>query len=139
MGVAIHKSKLDKLMWDVIQVSFPLEEKCQTKLFRAMSNSYDKAFESSRAHGPPAGYERAEKFLKSWISDTLCRAWGGVENSESVLSPETVTDFFKSLICPLDESAFSCIPPPLLNGEERSTEEWEEVLQPMVHGLFEEW
>lgn len=134
----IHHSKLDKFMWEVIELTFPLEEKQQMKLWRAMSSSYHNAFDTARTGNAPASFERAEKFLKAWIQETLNRCWQGFEEPETVFAADTIVEFFKGLIVPGDESGFSCIPPPFVDGE-RTGDEWEAFLRATYESFTHEW
>merc|ERR1712232_1188648 len=120
-----------KLMREVVQTAFSGEEKTQTKLYNALYKSYIPAFECTGPGNPQAkGFERADKFLKEWIRSTLTRSWTAVwEASPELWNEELVVDVFRGLICPLDEESFCVIPPPLINDQERSAEEWEDVLR----------
>merc|ERR1711920_1194903 len=78
--------------------------------------------------------------VKEWVRNTLERSWAGVgEDAEEILNTDTVTEFFRGLLCPVDEEAVCCIPPPFLNGQERSPEDWEDFLRTVVSELFDAW
>lgn len=138
LHVQQHKAKVDKFMFEVVQVSMPIDEKSQDKFFRALSNSYRPAFEAAQK-GASRGFQKAEQFVKAWISDTLCRSWQALENTGDSLTAEQTTDFFRALICPMDEEGVCCVPPQLLNGQERSSDAWEAFLVPAVLEMFDQW
>jgi hypothetical protein len=133
----LQKSKIDKFLWEAIQVSFPLEEKYQTKLYNALSKSYSGAFDAAYA-GNKKGAQRAEQFVESWMSDGLSRAWGGLPEPEATLNVATLTQFISGLLSPpSDPDAVSCVPAPFMVS--RSAEQWAKFLEPMFDRLFQKW
>lgn len=135
----IHKIQLDKIMWEGVELSFPVGEKRQEKLWKALSNSYNNAFDAGRAGQSAGGFQRAEKFLKSWITESLNRSWQGFgDEAETVFAVDTVVEFWKSMLVPGDESGFSCIPPPFVDGE-RTGEEWDVFLRATVTAFLEQY
>lgn len=137
--VALNKLKVDKVLWETIQSIFPIEEKSQTKLWNGLSKSYESAYEAARLTSRTAdAVGRAERFVHEWVFDSIGRAWNGVKDADQVLNDNALAEFFQCLVAPHD-SSFSCLPIPLVDGLERSSDEWSSFLHDTVHAWFQKF
>eukprot|EP00928_Gymnodinium_smaydae_P073171 TRINITY_DN56415_c0_g1_i1.p1 TRINITY_DN56415_c0_g1~~TRINITY_DN56415_c0_g1_i1.p1 ORF type:complete len:475 (+),score=99.92 TRINITY_DN56415_c0_g1_i1:80-1504(+) len=136
-----HKGKFEKVLWEAIESYFALEDKVKSKFYHAFAKTYGIAFENARSKPGQTNFAQAEAFMKEWITEGLGRAWHGVQNSPDVLTLESLVEFFKGLITNFEsEDLVSCLPPTLVEeGMERTAEDWEEFLLPLVQDIFNEW
>merc|ERR1719263_2147086 len=75
--LSIDRITLERAMWEMVESLFGDDEKARTKVFRAISNSYNNALQAALADPTPMEeLSRVEVFTKAWIDDTACRAWG---------------------------------------------------------------
>merc|ERR1719401_790205 len=91
----LDRITLDKCMWEMVESLFD-EEKARTKVFHAISRSYEPALQAALSDPMPMeDIIRVERFMKHWIDDTACRAWGGLgDNAQEQLTEETLVDMF---------------------------------------------
>jgi len=131
----LEKTKVEKVLWEWIQTNFPADDKIQGKLYKALNNSYTKAYDSARGKSAQGN---VEKFMKSWIRDSMGRVWE-IPDREVLLTVDTVTELFTGLATPGisgdDDPDFSCVPTALSLGESVSLDFIREYVEKMV----DEW
>merc|ERR1712232_20145 len=68
--------------------------------------------------------QRVETFARKWIDDSICRAWGALEQQESTLH-ETLSQVFLRMVAPWGEDEpFTCIPGVLIENIGRPPSDW---------------
>jgi len=98
----LEKTKVEKVLWEWLQANFPADEKILGKLYKALNNTYSKAYEGARgqsAKGSKDSSSLVEKFMKTWIHDSMGRVWE-IPDREILLTVDTVTELFTGLATP---------------------------------------
>merc|ERR1711933_439781 len=99
-------------MWESIETTFGDEdEKTKSKLFRAMSTTYWPAFDEVFMNRKRNELRNVEEFTRQWMKESMNRAWVSLEDAESVLTEESVTELFLYTVAPFGQDhPYSCIP-----------------------------
>lgn len=148
----VNRCRLDQVMWQTIQAFFD-DEKLRSKVWKALSGAYWRAveitreemeqqqgpFSWSRKQDPRQDQLRVEMFVRRWIDDSTCRAWGAIESAGMELNEELLDGFFQALVSPFGlEDPFSCIPGELTENIGVPPPDWP-FIPNVVHELFDEW
>lgn len=135
--LTLHKSKVDKVLWEAAEAAFGADEKSAQKFYNALSKTYMLSFEQSgqvRGKGKVNPLARTEKFISLWMGEAVNRAWGGVEDPETTFTEDTLTEFFSGILTNdgIAEN-FTCLPPSLaIECQDISSDGWAEVLRPLA-------
>mmetsp|Transcript_26009 Transcript_26009/g.72660 ORF Transcript_26009/g.72660 Transcript_26009/m.72660 type:complete len:462 (-) Transcript_26009:88-1473(-) len=141
---------LDKAMWDATRATFgALDDKSQSKIYNAVSRTYWPALDEvlmsmnpQQVLGPQdPGQElrNVEAFARSWIDSAVSRAWVSLDQAESVLTLDSVTDLFLRFVVPFGEGhPFSCMPSVLIQNIGIPPGNWPFVEQ-VVREYFQVW
>lgn len=136
----LDRTMLQKAMWESTDSTFS-DSVVRTKVYNALSRAYHPAFDECIVDTRPrSGKQKAEMFMKRWITDSMARAWSAVENPQQTLSTSKVVALFQKLVAPFgDDHGFSCIPTVLtekLGGPPPA--DWE-YIDLVVEQLFATW
>jgi len=137
----LDRKTLEKALWEMVENLYGDDEKTRTKMYRALSNSYDAALKSALADpAPREEIQRVEVFLEKWMDDATCRAWGGLgDQAQEVLNTESLVEMFDHLLRPFgDEHPFSAIPRVLYENIGAPPRGWDFIPE-AVQQLFERW
>lgn len=137
----LHHRTLEKSLWEAVDSLFGHDEKARTKVYNAISRSYEPALERALADlTPQEDLARVECFVRNWIDDSTCRAWGGLhEQAEEVLNKQTLVQIFDHLLQPFgDDHPFSAIPSVLIEDIGSPPPGWD-FIPTVVDALFEQW
>lgn len=136
----LDRITLEKAIWEMVENLFD-DEKVRTKVYNATSRAYEPALQTILADvTPQEDIQRIEGFVRRWIEDSTCRAWGGLhEQAEEVLNQEALVQMFDHLLQPFgDEHPFSCIPRVLSEGIGAPPPGWDFIPQ-VVEELSTQW
>jgi len=136
----LDRRTLDKVLWEMIQNLFD-DEKVRTKIFNAMSRSFEPARDKARNDmTPQEDITRVETFMRSWIDDCACRAWGGLgDQKEEYVNQETLVQLFDHMLQPFgDDHPFSAIPREFYENIGAPPPGWDFIPQ-AVEDLFNSW
>jgi len=136
----VHRSRLDKAMWEVLEATFEADQSVLSKVYGFLSRAYDAALASiSEDTRPVKGLKRAETFFKQWMNDSMSRTWTALPDPESFITEETVSWLFECLLHPFgQEDPFCCIPSWLLGDARRAPRGWS-FIRPATQALFRSW
>jgi len=129
----------EKAMWDAAQTIFG-DEPVSNKVYKALKASHEAAFTEACANPRPIpDQQRVEIFMGVWMESSMGRAWQAIENSEMLLSPDTITGLFSYLVAPFgEEHPFSCVPAALTQNTGRPPSGWPFIWQNAQY-LFNSW
>jgi hypothetical protein len=139
--LGIDRITVDKALWEMVQSLFGDDEKCRTKMWNAISRSYEPAVNAALADpSPMQEIDRVETFMRRWIDDCISRAWGGFgDQAEEVLTLEAIVDMYDHLLRPFGEDhPFSCVPSVLCEEFGAPPPGWDFIPQ-AVQDLFDGW
>lgn len=136
----LDRRTLEKVLWEMVQNLFD-DEKVRTKIFNAISRSFEPARERARNDlTPQEEITRVETFMKSWIDDCACRAWGGLgDQAEEYVNHETLVQMFDHVLQPFgDDHPFSAVPREFTETMGAPPPGWDFIPQ-AVEDLFNNW
>jgi hypothetical protein len=137
----LDRKTLEKALWEMVENLYGDDEKVRTKMYRALSNSYDPALKAALADPHPMeDIQRVELFTSRWMDDATCRAWGGLQDqAQEVLNEESLVEMFDHLLRPFgDDHPFSAIPRVLTEGIGAPPRGWDFIPE-AVQNLFAQW
>ena len=137
----LDKITLNKAVWEMCENLFGDDEKVKSKVFGAITRAFDPALARVlNDPTPQADIKRIEAFVKFWIEDSTCRAWGGLhDQAEETLTNESVVQMFDHLLQPFgDQHPFSAIPRVLSEDIGAPPPGWDYLPQ-VIEQLFENW
>lgn len=112
------------------------------KISECLLRGYAGSVEKAAREGPAADKDDIrpiKAFIRTWLHDSMGRAWTAVRNPSSTLSRNNILTLFQGLVSPFgDNNPFSCVPMHLLSGGGPPPREWE-FLGRAVDELFHEW
>merc|ERR1712232_956881 len=83
---ALDKVLLDKAFWKATEDVWPDNDKLRAKMHKFLYGTYEPALNEVLADTRPVEPQvRMEKFLKTWMEQSMQRAWSACERSETVL------------------------------------------------------
>ena len=137
----LDKKTLEKAMWEMCENLFGDDEKVRSKMYNAISRSYEPAVETAKKDlTPQEDIVRVESFMRAWIDDAACRAWGGLhEQAEEVMTQDTLVSIFDHLLQPFgEEHEFSAIPRIFTEEIGPPPPGWD-FIPTVVEDLFNKW
>lgn len=117
---------LDKAMWDAAEAVFGVGCPAFNKIFKYLHTSHEAAFKEARADVRPLeDLQRVEVFMRVWMDNSMGRAWQAIDQSDRLLTHETVVRLFQNLVAPFGEDhPFSCVPAALTKRIGRPPRDW---------------
>jgi len=137
----LHRSRLDKALWEVLEANFDVEKPVLSKMYGFLSRSYDQALKNMSTDTRPVwGLKRAEMFMKMWMNDSMSRTWTALPEPETLITEDSVTWLFECLLAPFGvEDPYSCVPEWLLGDAARRKPKHWGFVRPAVQALFRSW
>lgn len=129
---------LDKAIWDSAGLLLPDQEALRNKVYKGLKSAHERAREETLASPLRDDLQRVEFFTKSWIHNSMGKAWQAIEQG-GLMNPESVVMLFQELLAPFgEEHPFSCVPGVLSQSIGRPPRDWE-FLQEAVGEFFLNW
>jgi len=134
----LERALFTKGIWQATADTFT-DTNAQGKLNQALTRAYQVALDECLNDTKPLpDLQRVERFAKTWIDNTMHRAWTAVENSE-LLTEGSIVRLFHNLLQPFGkEHAFSCIPGILTEHIGPPPHDWQ-FIRVTVRELFIKW
>ncbi len=129
---------LDKAIWDSAGLLLPDQESLRNKVYKGLKSAHERAREETLAAPMRDDLQRVEFFTRSWIHNSMGKAWQAIEQG-GLMNPESVVMLFQELLAPFgEEHPFSCVPGVLSQSIGRPPRDWE-FLQEAVREFFVNW
>jgi len=135
----LDRSLLTKAIWEATALTFR-EDVVKAKVNQAVARAHQVVLAECLNETKNLGdLQRVEHFTRTWIDNSMGRAWMAVENAEKIITEKNVMRLFQHLMEPfVFKHPFSCIPKALTERIGQPPHNWQ-FPRVAVKQLFSRW